>query len=99
MENEGEVKRQAIKKMFRWALASVVLIYLAIVAFDIFADPKYPAWIVALLTIVGFLVGTANGFNTAFRIRFSTVMRHKTDKEMVSQIKKNGKGFGIDDED
>jgi uncharacterized integral membrane protein len=99
MMNESEMRKKVIMAIFKKATILMVVIYVVIIVFDALAHPRYPAWVVGVFAIVGFLVGTANGFLTAFKVRFSTVMHGRSDGQMISEIRTGPKkGSGVDDE-
>ena len=81
----------------------VVIVYIIILLIDNLWHPSYTGWMVASFVIGGVLVGMAGGFIMAFRIRFSTVMSHKSDAGMIKEIRnqphKPSGGFGLDDKE
>jgi len=101
MTNVESNKKAAIKAMMKKAMVLVVAFYIGIVIFDAIFHPAYTGWIVALFTICGLLVGIALGFTMAYKIRFSTVMRSRSDKEIIKNLEKHGKtrSFGLDDKE
>ena len=95
-------KQKAIRNLMTKALVLMVLFYIVIVIIDAAFHPTYTGWMVALFTICGLLIGVALGFNMAYKIRFSTVMKPRSDKEMIKDIKNHGsktRGFGLDDKE
>lgn len=94
-------KRKAIKNMMTKAMVLVVVFYIGIVIVDTIFHPTYTGWMVAMFTICGLLVGIALGFTVAYKIRFSTVMRTRSDREIIKDIKSQGKtrSFGLDDKE
>lgn len=100
-----EVKAQVIKTAFTKATILVVVIYIAVLIIDVWLHPAYKGWQVASFAICGMLVGMATGFIMAFKIRFSTVMKRRTNGEMIKEIQNqpsktpsSGK-FGLDDKE
>ena len=100
MTNESP-KKKAIKAMMMKAMVLVVVFYISIVIIDAVFHPAYTGWIVAVFTICGLLVGVGLGFIMAYKIRFSTVMSVRSDKQIIKDIEKHGKarGFGLDDKE
>ena len=94
-----------IKTAFTKATILIVVIYIAVLIIDIWLHPIYKGWQVAAFTICGMLVGMATGFIMAFKIRFSTVMKRKTDGEMIEEIQSqpsripSSGNFGLDDKE
>lgn len=96
-----EDKSRIIKTAFTKAGVLIVVIYIAILIIDVWLHPAYKGWVVASFAVCSMLVGMATGFIMAFRIRFSTVMVRRTDKEMIKEIRnqpsKSSGNFGLDD--
>ena len=101
MTNIESNKKAAIKAMMMKAMVLVVVFYISIVIIDAVFHPAYTGWMVAVFTICGLLVGVGLGFIMAYKIRFSTVMRSRSDKEIIKNLEKHGKtrSFGLDDKE
>jgi hypothetical protein len=100
---EKNPKQQAIQAVAKRALVLIIVVYVVVLVFDIVFEPAYKGWLVALLTICGFLIGIGLGFTMAFKTRFSTVMKSRSDKQIIKDIHnhtppKSG-GFGLDDKE
>lgn len=100
-----KAKAQVIKTAFTKATILVVVIYIAVLIIDVWLHPAYKGWQVAAIAIGGMLVGMGSGFIMAFRIRFSTVMKRKTNGEMIREIREQSPrtvpsgDFGLDDKE
>ncbi len=100
-----DMKAQAIKTAFAKGTILIVAIYIVVIIIDAFLHPAYKGWMVASFAICGMLVGMATGFIMAFRIRFSTVMKRKTNGEMIEEIQSqpsripSSGNFGLDDKE
>lgn len=100
-----DMKVQAIKTAFTKGTILIVVIYIAVIIIDVSLHPTYKGWMVASFAICGMLVGMAAGFILAFKIRFSTVMRRKTNGEMIKEIQTqssrtpSSRNFGLDDKE
>ncbi len=100
-----EAKIQAIKTAFTKGTMLIVVIYIAVIVIDMSLHPVYKGWMVASFAICGMLVGMATGFIMAFKIRFSTVMKRKTNGEMIREIQgqqsrtPSSGNFGLDDKE
>lgn len=100
-----DMKTQAIKTAFTKGTILIVVIYIAVIIIDASLHPVYKGWVVASFAICGMIVGMATGFIMAFRIRFSTVMKRKTNGEMIEEIQSqpsripSSGNFGLDDKE
>jgi uncharacterized integral membrane protein len=94
-------KKDAIVATFKKSMIIVVVFYVIIVVIDSFVHPRYPGWLVALFAIVFFLVGVAYGLSIGFKTKFSSVMRKRSDAQLIREIQssepKRSGGRGLDD--